>query len=172
MIPSVDWPSVLQALGSLATTAIMGVAAIYLPRGIKAFEQISGVQLSAQQQSEIYASAQTAANLLVSHIEQGLVPLASATDPNHPIVTLRAMHAMNRMPPTAVSDQRVTASGMSQIIAGKIAAAYPTPPSATEMAARDVKAGEDQPVIMGGRPFGGPIEGSPSDIHSNLPPSA
>lgn len=121
---AVDWTPLLQAVGSLAGTVITIIVAVYLPRAVKAFEQISGVQLDASQQASVYAAADTATRLIVSMVEEGKVPLAQATDPNHPVVAGQALHALQRVPESATA-QNVSTLAMSQIIAGKVAAADP-----------------------------------------------
>lgn len=160
-----EWVPVLQAILPICGVVLTGVLSRYLPRGIKAFEQISGVQLDAQQQAAVYAAAQTSANILISHVEQGLVPLSAATDSTHPVVTSHAANAIARVP-VAVGEQSVTTEGMSQIIAGKVAGASsfmaappPTPPVLTEM----------PPPPMGGRPNGGPGVGALTDPVSTAP---
>ena len=92
----------------------------YAPRAIAAYEQISGVQLDAQQQAAIYHAADTAASLIKAQIAQGVVHLTHALDPNHPIIASHAQSAMARVP-DAATEQKLTHQGMAEIIAGKVA---------------------------------------------------
>lgn len=143
------WEPVLQAFGSLAMTILGIIAAIYLPRAVAAFERISGVQLDTAQRAAVYSAAETAKNLLVAKVEQGLIPLAHATDPNHPVVAVKAMEALSRVPDSA-EGQKVTPQAMQTIIAAKVALADPYP----RLQSRPVA--DDQPVeVRGVAPFGG-----------------
>lgn len=154
----VDWAPLLQAVGSLAGTVITIIVAVYLPRAVKAFEQMSGVQLDASQQASVYAAADTAKKLIVSMVEQGKVPLAQATDPNHPVVAGQALHALQRVPESAAA-QNVSTLAMSQIIASKVADAKPKLQLQPDVptAASDDKPLETRSVpVFGGRPSGGP----------------
>lgn len=115
-----DWTPIFQGLASAMGLVITGLAGIYVPRAIAAYERAANVKLTDQQKAAVYAAVETDANLLKAQVLNGLVPLEHATSPKSPAVQAAAVSAMNRVSGSAQA-QGTTSVDMQQMIAGKVA---------------------------------------------------
>jgi hypothetical protein len=124
----IDWSPIFDAMLTVFATIFSLLFAIYVPRVVKAFERMTGVQLDAAQEAQVVAAAETAKDLILVKVRHGVVSLAHATDPNHPLVVEHADSAVARVPAQGKRSAPVTQQAMREIIAGRVAAAGSCPP--------------------------------------------
>lgn len=127
-----DWSPVVQACIGLLAAAITGLSAfvtmVLLPKIIATYEKNTDIKLTAEQKASIYSAAETEANLLKAAVNNGVVDIIAATNPNSPVMEEHARIALNRVPESAAA-QNTTNTGMRQIIAGRVASKIAATPA-------------------------------------------
>lgn len=117
-------PIVMTALGTVLT----GLAAIYVPRLAAAFTAHTGVVISEQQRQVVLGAISTAAGVLETSLDNGILQRASVT-PTNLAVRAQAQAVMSAVP-DAASKLGVSMADLSRMIVGRVdtGAHPPAPP--------------------------------------------
>ncbi len=106
---------IIQAITAGIALVITGLIGIYVPKAIAAFERRTGVQVTAQQQATILGAATTAAGILQTKLDQGLLQIAHiAVD--DPAVVSQATQAIARVPQAAAALDKSVPSMAATIV--------------------------------------------------------
>lgn len=108
----------LQSLDAVMATVILGLISIYVPRAMAAFEKRTGVQISAAQQATVLGAATTAAGILQTKLDQGVLQIGHISV-NDPAVVAEAIAAIARVPDAAEATEKSTVS-MAETIVGLV----------------------------------------------------
>jgi hypothetical protein len=103
--------AVLTGIALLITTLI----GIYVPRAIAAVEARTGIQVSAQMQATVMQAATTAAGILQTKLDQGVLKIThiNVTDPT---VAAEAVAALARVPDAAAAMNKSLPSMIETIV--------------------------------------------------------
>ena len=113
-----DFAPVIQGVATVLATIVTALAAIYVPRAIAAFELRTGISLTDQQRATVIGAAATAAGIIQTKIDQGLIKVADV-NVNSPTVRAEAIAAVLRVPDSAAA-LKTTPDAMAAIIVGKV----------------------------------------------------
>lgn len=130
---SVDFTTIIQAGEGVLATVITGVITIYGPRLIAALQTYTGVVLTENQRQTFLGAAKTAAGILETRLDQGLmgvehINVTSAAVANQAQAVINAV-------PTAAAALGMTQAGTARMLIGLVdTAAHPGPASAAVQA--------------------------------------
>lgn len=130
---SVDLTPVLQPLLDIAGIVVSGLALVYVPRAIAAFQARTGIQLTQQQQATVLHAVQTGAGAIETKLDQGLMQVAHVNVGNAD-VQAEAQAAINAVP-VAAAALGVTTQGIARMIVGAVDTGSRTPVPAAPAAA-------------------------------------
>lgn len=141
----VNFSAILQPVLDVAGIVVAGLLVRYVPRGIDLFERVSGVQLTDQQRAVVLGAAKTAAGVLETRLDQGVIN-ASHITVNNPEVRAQAL-AMINVIPDDMAKLGVTEEGAARIIVGMVdTAAHGAPPPSAPITAV-VEAAPKPPLV-------------------------
>jgi hypothetical protein len=103
--------AVLAGIALLITTLI----GIYVPRAIAAVEARTGIQVSAQMQATVMQAATTAAGILQTKLDQGVLKITHITVTD-PTVEAEAVAALARVPVAAAAMNKSLPSMIATIV--------------------------------------------------------
>jgi hypothetical protein len=109
---------VLQTLMAASATVVTTLVAIYGPRAIAALEQRTNTQFSEQQRSVILGAIDTAAGVLQTKLDQGILKVGDVS-PINPSVLEQASQAINSVP-AAMAFHGQTISSVARMIVGAV----------------------------------------------------
>jgi hypothetical protein len=110
-----DFAPIIQAIIAGIGVAITALIGIYVPRAITALDKWIGLQLTAQQQAAVMQAATTAAGILQTKLDQGVVRIAHI-DVNDPAVVNEAQAALARVPQAAAALDKTVPSMAATIV--------------------------------------------------------
>jgi hypothetical protein len=110
-----DWDLIIRDGAMVMTTII-------IPFAIWAYQQRTGVQVTDQQRAAVNATVATAAGIIQTQIDQGLLKVADV-HADYPAIQQQAVAALKRVPDSAASQGTTLAT-----IADKIVATVDTSP--------------------------------------------
>jgi hypothetical protein len=116
--PGVDLSPVMQPVLAVIGTVIAGLLAIYVPKGLAAFQARTGIELTDQQRTVILGAVQTAAGNLETQLDQGAIKVAHINISNA-TVRSEALAAINAVP-DAMAALNMTTDGVARMIIGKV----------------------------------------------------
>jgi hypothetical protein len=116
--PGVDLSPIVQPILAVTGAVITGLLAIYVPKGIAAFQTYTGIQLTDQQRAIILGAVQTAAGNLETQLDQGALRVAHINIANA-TVRSEAVAAINAVP-DAMAALNMTTDGVARMIVGKV----------------------------------------------------
>lgn len=121
---------IIQGFFAASATVITGVIALYVPRGIEAFEARTGVQLTDQERAAVLSAAQTEAGIIETRLQQGTLKLADVKTDSDAMLD-HANAALARVPDSASTQgaggSPLTPSAMAALIVGRVQTT-PIPP--------------------------------------------
>lgn len=115
---TLDLTPVVQPLIILLGMVITGLITIYVPKAIAAFEQRTGVQFTEQQRQTMLGAVRTAAGVLETRLDQGLLKVGQINqdDAN---VRAQAQAAISAVP-DAATKLDMTVDGVARMIVGAV----------------------------------------------------
>jgi hypothetical protein len=113
-----DWAPVFQAIIATIAAVITGLIGIYVPKAIAAFEKRTGVLVTDQQRAAVQGAMTTAAGLLQTKLDQGVLRISDIT-PTSPAVLAEATAAIARVPESAAA-QGTTPLAAAQIVVARV----------------------------------------------------
>jgi hypothetical protein len=117
---------ILQSIAAGIGVIITALIGIYVPRLIASLETQTGIQLTAQQQATVLGAATTAAGILQTQLDQGVLKLEHITVDN-PAIVAQAAAAVARVPAAAAALDKSVPS-MAATIVGLVDTS-PKPPT-------------------------------------------
>lgn len=128
-MPAVDLIPIVQPILAAASAVITGLLAVYVPKAISAFDARTGIQQTDQQRATILGAVQTAAGILETDLDKGVLN-ASHINISNTSVVAQAQAAINAVP-TAAGALGLTIPDVARMIVGKVdTAAHGAPPVA------------------------------------------
>ena len=115
---TIDWSPILQAVMAVIASVITGLIAIFVPRAIAAIEARTKVQITDQERQAVFAALQTAAGIIKTKLDQGVLKIGDIT-PGNPAVVAQAQAALARVPDSAAA-QGTTPVSAAEIIVGRV----------------------------------------------------
>lgn len=120
-----DWAPVIQAVIAGIALVLTTLIGIYVPKAIAAFERRTGVAVTDQERAAVMGAVTTAAGLLQTKLDQGVLKIGDIT-PTSPAVVGEANKALDRVPDSAAA-QGTTAMAAAAMIAARVDTS-PKPP--------------------------------------------
>lgn len=111
-----DWQPIIQAIIALIAAVFTGLIGIYVPRAIAAFEKRTGVAVTDQERAAIQGAITTAAGILQTKLDQGVIKIADIT-PSSAAVVGEANKALDRVPTSAANQGTTPAVAAAMIVA-------------------------------------------------------
>lgn len=115
---TLDLSAIVQPLLAVIGTVISGLLAIYVPRGLAAFQARTGIQLTDQQRAVVLGAVGTAAGVVETKLDQGMMR-ASHVEIANPVVRAEAVAAINAVP-VAAAALNLTVDGVARMIVGAV----------------------------------------------------
>lgn len=114
----IDLTPILQTLVAIAATVLTGLAGIYVPKAIAAFQERTGVVLTENQRQTILGAVQTAAGVLETKLDQGAIAVAhvNVTDPRVQDIARQAINAV----PVAAAALGMTVDSVARMVVGAV----------------------------------------------------
>jgi len=109
---------IVQALLETAALVIAGLIARFVPRLIDILEQRTGLMLTAQQQQTVLHGVQTAAGIIETEIDQGLMQVSHVRIDDQAVLA-QARQVIQAVP-MAASAMGVTEAGVARMIVGAV----------------------------------------------------
>lgn len=113
-----DFQPIIQAVIALIAAVLTGLIGIFVPRAIAAFEARTGVAVTDQERSAIMGAVTTAAGILQTKLDQGVLKIGDITPTSRAVVD-EASAALNRVP-TSAANQGTTASAAAAMIVARV----------------------------------------------------
>ena len=139
-----DLAPIIQAITAGIAALIAALIAVYVPKAIAAFERRTGVQVTDQERAAVMGAVTTAAGLLQTKLDQGLIKISDIT-PASPEVQTAAQAALNRVPDSAANQGTTPSAAAAMIVARvdtspkSLVAVLPSAPLATTAAPATVR---------------------------------
>jgi hypothetical protein len=129
---TIDLSAIVQPLLAVIGTVISGLLAIYVPRGLAAFQARTGIELTDQQRAVVLGAVRTAAGVVETKLDQGVMR-AGHVEVANPMVRAEAVAAINAVP-VAAAALNMTVDGVARMIVGAVDTASHGAPSQTPVA--------------------------------------
>lgn len=113
-----DLTPIVQPILAGAGAIIAGFATIYVPKIFKAFEDRTGIMISAQNYTAMVGAVNTAAGMLETDLDKGILQV-SHINVSNPSVLIQAQAAIAAVPKVA-ADLNMTVSGVARMIVGAV----------------------------------------------------
>lgn len=113
---SLDLTAIVQPILAAAGAIISGLAAIYVPKAITAFQDRTHIILTENQRKTVMDAVNTAAGVLETDLDKGAVKVEHI-DVGSPEVTQQAQRVVSAVP-IAASALGLTVSGVARMIVG------------------------------------------------------
>lgn len=121
---SVDLTTIIQAFESGLATVVTGLIVIYVPKAIAAFQAHTGVVFTENQRQTFLGAAKTAAGILETRLDQGLMGIEHINVTNA-AVAAQAQAVINAVPRAAAA-LGMTQAATTRILIGMVdTAAHP-----------------------------------------------
>jgi hypothetical protein len=115
---TLDLSAIVQPLLAVIGTVISGLLAIYVPRGLAAFQARTGIELTDQQRAVVLGAVRTAAGVVETKLDQGVMR-ADHVEVANPMVRAEAVAAINAVPAAAAA-LNMTVNGVARMIVGAV----------------------------------------------------
>ncbi len=133
---TLDLTPIVQPILAVAGAVLTGLAAIYVPKALTAFQSRTGIMLTDQQRAVILGFVQTSAGAIETRLDQGILTKAHVSVSN-PAVLAEAQSILAAAP-VASAALGMTVDGVAKMIVGKVDTAAhgdPVPVAAQPQAA-------------------------------------
>jgi hypothetical protein len=127
-----DWQPITTAFMGAVGLLLTALIGVYIPQGIAAFQKRTGIQVTAQEQASVYAAAQTAAGIVETQLDQGVLRLQHIT-PENPVIVDHAKAAIASVVGSAFAQNTSQATMARMIVARVDTAGHPPPISPVEL---------------------------------------
>ena len=114
----IDLTPLAQPLLAIVGTVMTGLAAIYVPKALAAFQARTHIQLTDQQRATVIGAVNTAAGTLETKLDQGVLSVAHINVGNAS-VQAEAQAAINAVP-QAMAALQMTPDSVARMIVGKV----------------------------------------------------
>ena len=114
----IDLTPIAQPIIAIAGTVLTGLAAVYVPKALAAFEARTKIQLTDQQRATVLGAVTTAAGMLETRLDQGAMVDAHINVGNA-TVQAEAQAAINAVP-QAMAALQMTPDSVARMIVGKV----------------------------------------------------
>ncbi len=115
---AIDLAVIVQPILAVAGTVIASLLALYVPRLMEALEARTHIQLTDQQRATVLGAVRTAAGLIETRLDQGILPMARIEISN-PTVRAEAAAAIAAVP-IAAAALSMTVDGVARMIVGAV----------------------------------------------------
>lgn len=115
---AVDLTPIVQPILAVAGAIVTGLAAIYVPKALTAFQARTGIMLTDQQRATILGFVQTSAGTLETQLDKGALS-AAHIDISNPVVRSEAQSILSGAP-VAAAALGMTVDGVAKMIVGKV----------------------------------------------------
>jgi hypothetical protein len=115
---TLDLAPIVQPILAAAGAVIAGLLAIYVPKGLAAFQARTGILITDQQRATILGAVQTAAGVLETDIDKGVLAV-SHIHASNPAVLAQAQTVIATVPLAAAS-LGMTPEGVARMIVGAV----------------------------------------------------
>ena len=112
----IDLTPLVQPVMAAAGAVIAGLATIYVPKAIAAFEARTGIQLTENQRQTVLDAVHTGAGMLETAMDQGVLKVEHITVGSAQ-VQAQAQQVINAVP-TAATALGLTVDGVARMIVG------------------------------------------------------
>lgn len=113
-----DLTPIIQPILAVIGAVIAGLLAIYLPKAITAFQDRTGIILTEQQRATLTGAVRTAAGVLETDLDKGVLQVAQI-HVNNPAVLTQAQAALSAVPRAAAA-LGMTTDGVARMIVGAV----------------------------------------------------
>lgn len=161
---TLDMTGILQAVLETTALVIAGLIARFVPRLIDILEQRTGLMLTAQQQQTVLHGVQTAAGIIETQIDQGLMQVSHVRIDNQAVLA-QARQVIDAVPMAAAA-MGVTEAGVARMIVGAVdtgSRVTPAPTPAVLPPAPAVLGTAPQPAVPAAAPAP-PTQAAPSPL--------
>jgi hypothetical protein len=114
----IDLSAIVQPILAITGAVISGLLAIYVPRGLATFQARTGIELTDQQRAVVLGAVRTAAGVLETRLDQGVIRVSHVEIAN-PVVRTEAIAAINAVP-NAAAALNLTVEGVARMIVGAV----------------------------------------------------
>jgi hypothetical protein len=144
---SVDITTIIQAIEGVLATVITGLIITYVPKALAAFQAHTGVVLTENQRQTFLGAAKTAAGILETRLDQGLMSIEHINITNNAVVA-QAQAVINAVPQAAAA-LGMTQAATARILIGMVdTAAHPGSTAAGSQTAQTQAAAALSPSSM------------------------
>ena len=115
---AIDLSVIVQPILAVVGTVIASLLALYVPRLLAVLEARTHIQLTDQQRATVLGAVRTAAGLIETRLDQGILPMARVEISN-PTVRAEAAAAIAAVP-NAAAALNMTVEGVARMIVGAV----------------------------------------------------
>lgn len=115
---TLDLTAIVQPILAVIGAVIASLLAIYVPKALAAFQARTKIQLTDQQRATVLGAVKTAAGIIETSLDQGLLRVAHIEVAN-PTVRAQAAAAINAVP-IAAAALNLTVDGVARMIVGVV----------------------------------------------------
>jgi hypothetical protein len=115
---TLDLSVVVQPILAVIGAVIASLLAIYVPKALAAFQARTNIQLTDQQRAIVLGAVRTAAGMVETSLDQGVLRVAHVEVTN-PVVRAQAVAAINAVP-IAAAALNMTVAGVARMIVGAV----------------------------------------------------
>jgi hypothetical protein len=115
---TLDLSVIVQPILAVTGAVIASLLAIYVPKALAAFQARTNIQLTDQQRATVLGAVRTAAGVIETSLDQGVLRVAHV-DIANPTVRAEAAAAINAVP-VAAAALNMTVDGVARMIVGAV----------------------------------------------------
>lgn len=115
---SLDLSVIVQPILAVIGAMIAALLGIYVPKALAAFQARTGIILTENQRQTVLGAAQTAAGIIETRLDQGVLKVAHV-DIENASVRMLASQALDDVPKAAAA-MNMSVDGMAKIIVGAV----------------------------------------------------
>jgi len=117
-VPVIDLSPIIQPVLGVCGLVITGLAGVYVPKAIEAFQTRTGIILTGQQQATVLAAVQTAKGVIETELDRGAMAVAHVNVGNAKIQD--QANAVLAAVPNAAAAMGMTQAGVARMIVGAV----------------------------------------------------
>jgi hypothetical protein len=117
-VTTLDLSAIVQPILAVIGTVIASLLAIYVSRAITVLQARTNIQLTDQQRAAVLGAVRTAAGMIETRLDQGVMRVAHV-DVANPAIRAEAAAAINAVPKAAAA-LNLSVDGVARMIVGAI----------------------------------------------------
>jgi hypothetical protein len=117
-VTTLDLSAIVQPILAVIGTVIASLLAIYVSRAIAVLQARTNIQLTDQQRAAVLGAVRTAAGMIETRLDQGVMRVAHV-DVANPAIRAEAAAAINAVPKAAAA-LNLSVDGVARMIVGAI----------------------------------------------------